>query len=114
MERIKHIEGMVSDLTTKIVDENKSEFAKHGYLLEARLESADTDEIYEAQSFIFLSTGSEEVMEIFPIDIVFIQKGNDPLLWVDENNLSDLEKELRAEITRWIDKYVRNRQAVRE
>ncbi len=114
MERIKHIEEMVSDLTVKIVDENKSEFSKHGYLLEVRLESADTDEIYEAQSFIFLSTDTEDVVEIFPIDIVFIQKGNDPLLWVDENNLSNLEKELREEIARWLDKYIRSRQAIHE
>ncbi len=114
MERIKHIEEMVSDLTAKTVDENKSEFAKHGYLLEARLESADTDEIYEAQSFIFLSTGAEDVIEIFPIDIVFIQKGNDPLLWVDENNLSNVEKELHEEIARWLDKYVRSQQVVHE
>lgn len=107
MSQVNEFEELTKNLIGTIISEKKSNFLDSGYTLESDIERVAGESYYESEAYVLLKH-DEGVPELYPIQIVLAVKGEEPVPYVNKENLSHLEEELRVEISRWEKKYLSN------
>jgi len=105
MSQVNEFEELTKNLIGNIISEKKNNFLDNGYTLDSDIERVTGESYYESEAYILLKH-NEGVLELYPIQIVLAVKGEEPVPYVNEENLTHLEEELRIEISRWEKKYL--------
>lgn len=105
MDEIRNSEELITNSLTAIVNAKKAQFLISGHSLDLDIERVTSESAYESEAYVLLKR-EDEVVELYPIQIVLALKDEEPVLFVGEQNLLDLEDEVRTEIKRWEDKYL--------